>query len=102
MCGSSDMLLFQFREIEFLKKETAQRCALEESEASHKEETEKLQDKVVEEAQVKNRGRCVREEWVCVCVCFRLLLLHQCPQASQHKYTFRQVFSEVFLRSHNH
>ncbi|KAG7492378.1 hypothetical protein MATL_G00013530 [Megalops atlanticus] len=43
---------YQQKEIEFLKKETAQRRTLEESEASHKEETEKLQDKVVEEAQI--------------------------------------------------
>ncbi|KAJ8383502.1 hypothetical protein AAFF_G00220190 [Aldrovandia affinis] len=43
---------YQQKEIEFLKKETAQRRALEEAEAVHKEETEKLQDKVVEEAQI--------------------------------------------------
>ncbi|XP_035261480.1 neurabin-2-like isoform X2 [Anguilla anguilla] len=43
---------YQQKEIEYLKKETAQRRALEESEASRKEETEKLQDKVVEEAQI--------------------------------------------------
>ncbi|KAJ8364683.1 hypothetical protein SKAU_G00135140 [Synaphobranchus kaupii] len=43
---------YQQKEIEYLKKETAQRRALEESEASHREETEKLQDKVVEEAQI--------------------------------------------------
>ncbi|NXE99328.1 NEB2 protein, partial [Menura novaehollandiae] len=34
------------REIEFLKKETAQRRVLEESELAHKEEMEKLQEKV--------------------------------------------------------
>lgn len=45
-----------FREIEFLKKETAQRRALEESEASHKEQAEKLQEQVVEEDQVKTEG----------------------------------------------
>ncbi|XP_036408007.1 neurabin-2 [Megalops cyprinoides] len=37
---------YQQKEIEFLKKETAQRRAQEESEASHKEETETLQDKI--------------------------------------------------------
>ncbi|KAG9350193.1 hypothetical protein JZ751_026546 [Albula glossodonta] len=47
---------YQQKEIEYLKKETAQRRALEELEASHKEEAEKLQDKVVEEAQVKAWG----------------------------------------------
>lgn len=35
-----------FREIEYLKKETAQRRAQEESEATHKEETDNLQEKV--------------------------------------------------------
>ncbi|XP_061086182.1 neurabin-2 isoform X2 [Conger conger] len=39
---------YQQKEIEFLKKETAQRRALEESETSHKEETEKLQDKITD------------------------------------------------------
>lgn len=34
------------REIEFLKKETAQRRILEESELAHKEEIDKLQEKV--------------------------------------------------------
>lgn len=34
------------REIEYLKKETAQRRAQEESETTHKEEAENLQDKV--------------------------------------------------------
>lgn len=34
------------REIEYLKKETAQRRAQEESEATHKEETDNLQEKV--------------------------------------------------------
>ncbi|KAG7459651.1 hypothetical protein MATL_G00212930 [Megalops atlanticus] len=39
---------YQQKEIEFLKKETAQRRAQEESEASHKEETETLQDKIAD------------------------------------------------------
>lgn len=39
-------LLSPRREIEFLKKETAQRRVLEESELAHKEEMEKLQEKV--------------------------------------------------------
>ncbi|XP_015217630.2 neurabin-2 isoform X1 [Lepisosteus oculatus] len=43
---------YQQKEIEFLKKETAQRRALEESEASHKEEADRLQDKVVQEPQI--------------------------------------------------
>ncbi|XP_023676624.1 neurabin-2 isoform X1 [Paramormyrops kingsleyae] len=43
---------YQQKEIEFLKKETAQRRALEESEASHKEQAEKLQEQVVEEDQI--------------------------------------------------
>lgn len=34
------------REIEYLKKETAQRRAVEESEATHKEEADNLQEKV--------------------------------------------------------
>jgi len=34
------------REIEYLKKETAQRREQEESEATHKEETDNLQEKV--------------------------------------------------------
>lgn len=38
--------VFECREIEYLKKETAQRRAQEESEASHKVETENLQEKV--------------------------------------------------------
>lgn len=38
------------REIEYLKKETAQRRAQEESEASHKEEADTLQEKVSEDA----------------------------------------------------
>lgn len=37
-----------FREIEYLKKETAQRQAGEESEATHKEEADNLQEKVSE------------------------------------------------------
>ncbi|XP_030629490.1 neurabin-2 [Chanos chanos] len=37
---------YQQKEIEFLKKETAQRRTLEETEASHKEEADQLQDKV--------------------------------------------------------
>ncbi|KQL27357.1 hypothetical protein AAES_30436 [Amazona aestiva] len=37
---------YQQKEIEFLKKETAQRRVLEESELAHKEEMEKLQEKV--------------------------------------------------------
>ncbi|XP_035168969.1 neurabin-2-like isoform X2 [Oxyura jamaicensis] len=37
---------YQQKEIEFLKKETAQRRVLEESEQAHKEEMEKLQEKV--------------------------------------------------------
>ncbi|KAG9343812.1 hypothetical protein JZ751_013193 [Albula glossodonta] len=39
---------YQQKEIEFLKKETAQRRAHEETEASHKEETENLQDKITD------------------------------------------------------
>ncbi|MFT7796974.1 neurabin-2 isoform X3 [Arapaima gigas] len=39
---------YQQKEIEFLKKETAQRRAMEESEASHKEEAEKLKDKITD------------------------------------------------------
>ncbi|XP_051792349.1 LOW QUALITY PROTEIN: neurabin-2 [Erpetoichthys calabaricus] len=39
---------YQQKEIEFLKKETAQRRALEELEVTHKEETEKLQEKITE------------------------------------------------------
>uniref|UniRef100_A0A8D2ZGV9 PDZ domain-containing protein n=1 Tax=Scophthalmus maximus TaxID=52904 RepID=A0A8D2ZGV9_SCOMX len=39
---------FQQKEIEYLKKETAQRQAQEESEATHKEETGNLQEKVEE------------------------------------------------------
>lgn len=39
---------YQQKEIEFLKKETAQRRTLEETENSHKEEIEKLQNKVTE------------------------------------------------------
>ncbi|XP_072343247.1 neurabin-2-like [Scyliorhinus torazame] len=39
---------YQQKEIEFLKKETAQRRTLEETENSHKEEIEKLQSKVTE------------------------------------------------------
>ncbi|KAJ8251874.1 hypothetical protein GJAV_G00226390 [Gymnothorax javanicus] len=39
---------YQQKEIEFLKKETAQRRAQEETEASHKEETETLQDKITD------------------------------------------------------
>lgn len=42
------MAIVFFREIEFLKKETAQRRTLEETENSHKEEIEKLQNKVTE------------------------------------------------------
>lgn len=34
------------REVEYLKKETAQQRAQEESEATHKEETDNLQEKV--------------------------------------------------------
>lgn len=37
---------FSYREIELLKKKTAQQKTLEETEASHKEETEQLQDEV--------------------------------------------------------
>uniref|UniRef100_A0A672L4E0 Uncharacterized protein n=1 Tax=Sinocyclocheilus grahami TaxID=75366 RepID=A0A672L4E0_SINGR len=37
---------YQQKEIEYLKKETAQRRAQEESEATHKVETENLQEKV--------------------------------------------------------
>ncbi|XP_018597501.2 neurabin-2-like isoform X2 [Scleropages formosus] len=43
---------YQQKEIEFLKKETAQRRAMEESEASHKEEAEMLKDKVVQAEQI--------------------------------------------------
>uniref|UniRef100_A0A8D0HH98 Protein phosphatase 1 regulatory subunit 9B n=1 Tax=Sphenodon punctatus TaxID=8508 RepID=A0A8D0HH98_SPHPU len=39
---------YQQKEIEFLKKETAQRRILEESELSHKEEIDKLQEKISE------------------------------------------------------
>ncbi|KAM8795380.1 neurabin-2 [Eudromia elegans] len=39
---------YQQKEIEFLKKETAQRRVLEESELAHKEELEKLQEKISE------------------------------------------------------
>lgn len=39
-------LCVHFREIEYLKKETAQRRAQEETEATHKEETDNLQEKV--------------------------------------------------------
>ncbi|XP_017694217.1 PREDICTED: neurabin-2 [Lepidothrix coronata] len=39
---------YQQKEIEFLKKETAQRRVLEESELAHKEEMEKLQEKISE------------------------------------------------------
>uniref|UniRef100_A0A8C9TP99 Neurabin-2 n=1 Tax=Scleropages formosus TaxID=113540 RepID=A0A8C9TP99_SCLFO len=39
---------YQQKEIEFLKKETAQRRAMEESEASHKEEAEMLKDKITD------------------------------------------------------
>ncbi|MED6295468.1 hypothetical protein ILYODFUR_019728 [Ilyodon furcidens] len=39
---------YQQKEIEYLKKETAQRRAQEESEATHKEETDNLQEKVGE------------------------------------------------------
>ncbi|KAI7803206.1 neurabin-2 [Triplophysa rosa] len=39
---------FQQKEIEYLKKETAQRRAQEESEASHKVETENLQEKITD------------------------------------------------------
>ncbi|XP_062451342.1 neurabin-2 [Rhea pennata] len=39
---------YQQKEIEFLKKETAQRRVLEESELAHKEEIEKLQEKISE------------------------------------------------------
>lgn len=35
------------REIEYLKRETAQRRAQEETEATHKEEADNLQDKVL-------------------------------------------------------
>ncbi|XP_041123057.1 neurabin-2-like [Polyodon spathula] len=39
---------YQQKEIEFLKKETAQRRALEESEAAHKEESDTLQEKITD------------------------------------------------------
>ncbi|XP_029945675.1 neurabin-2-like isoform X2 [Salarias fasciatus] len=39
---------YQQKEIEFLKKETAQRRAQEESEATHKEETDNLQEKITD------------------------------------------------------
>ncbi|XP_016118355.1 neurabin-2-like, partial [Sinocyclocheilus grahami] len=39
---------YQQKEIEYLKKETAQRRAQEESEATHKVETENLQEKVTD------------------------------------------------------
>ncbi|XP_048871374.1 neurabin-2 isoform X2 [Brienomyrus brachyistius] len=39
---------YQQKEIEFLKKETAQRRALEESETSHKEQAEKLQEQITD------------------------------------------------------
>ncbi|XP_035389159.1 neurabin-2 isoform X2 [Electrophorus electricus] len=45
---------YQQKEIEFLKKQTTQRMTLEETEASHKEEAEQLQDKVTDlECQVE-------------------------------------------------
>ncbi|KAI2658685.1 Neurabin-2 [Labeo rohita] len=45
---------YQQKEIELLKKKTAQQKTLEETEASHKEETEQLQDKVIDlESQVE-------------------------------------------------
>ncbi|XP_041941927.1 neurabin-2 [Alosa sapidissima] len=44
---------YQQKEIEFLKKETAQQSTEEEVEASHQEEAEQLQDKVSEEPQVE-------------------------------------------------
>lgn len=40
------LLFFIYREIELLKKKTAQQKTVEETEASNKEETEQLQDKV--------------------------------------------------------
>uniref|UniRef100_A0A3B5AQF8 Neurabin-2-like n=1 Tax=Stegastes partitus TaxID=144197 RepID=A0A3B5AQF8_9TELE len=43
---------YQQKEIEFLKKETAQRRAQEESEATHKEETDNLQEKVGDEGRL--------------------------------------------------
>ncbi|KAJ8345614.1 hypothetical protein SKAU_G00298070 [Synaphobranchus kaupii] len=39
---------YQQKEIEYLKKETAQRRAHEETEATHKEETDNLQDKITD------------------------------------------------------
>ncbi|XP_067471751.1 neurabin-2-like isoform X1 [Thunnus thynnus] len=39
---------YQHKEIEYLKKETAQRRAQEESEATHKEETDNLQEKITD------------------------------------------------------
>lgn len=39
---------YQQKEVEFLKKETAQRLAQEESEATHKEETNNLQEKITD------------------------------------------------------
>ncbi|KAL1264048.1 hypothetical protein QQF64_004403 [Cirrhinus molitorella] len=45
---------YQQKEIELLKKKTAQQKTVEETEASHKEETEQLQDKVIDlESQVE-------------------------------------------------
>ncbi|XP_016409964.1 neurabin-2-like [Sinocyclocheilus rhinocerous] len=45
---------YQQKEIELLKKKTAQQKTLDETEASHKEETEQLQDKVIDlESQVE-------------------------------------------------
>uniref|UniRef100_A0AAR2K3M8 Neurabin-2-like n=2 Tax=Pygocentrus nattereri TaxID=42514 RepID=A0AAR2K3M8_PYGNA len=45
---------YQQKEIEFLKKQTAQRRTLEETEASHKEEAEQLKVKVTDlESQVE-------------------------------------------------
>lgn len=44
------------REIEYLKKETAQRRAHEESEATHKEEADNLQEKVCKTSPVTCDG----------------------------------------------
>uniref|UniRef100_A0A672S0D6 Protein phosphatase 1 regulatory subunit 9B n=1 Tax=Sinocyclocheilus grahami TaxID=75366 RepID=A0A672S0D6_SINGR len=49
---------YQQKEIEYLKKETAQRRAQEESEASHKVETENLQEKVLDVPKLWNSLKC--------------------------------------------
>ncbi|XP_032091039.1 neurabin-2 isoform X2 [Thamnophis elegans] len=50
---------YQQKEIEFLKKETAQRRIQEESELAHKEEVDKLQEKMEEVAEIATTGEIV-------------------------------------------